>query len=177
VWGEWSYSWLVGTIAVTLGLIGASLGIAEAARDHAIELVTTRRKAPSNRLLAERSPIQHAVAENEIDLAICRALLVRTALATDACFQAHTDPAEPLDALHEMMKDFQCTKQAVGRKAVEIVDRAMTLSGGSGYLNGSPLARLYRDVRAGLFMQPFSPNEAFEYIGKVTLGLDATVEA
>jgi alkylation response protein AidB-like acyl-CoA dehydrogenase len=171
-WGEWTERSLSGQMAFNMGLVGAFLGIAEAARDLIVEAVTTRRRGPSGRPLAERPSIQHVIAEIEIDLASARAMLARTATTADAFFSHYPAGTVPLSELHDLMKDFQCTKWFVNRKAIEIVDRAMTASGGAGYLNASPLARLYRDVRAGPFMQLFSPNEAFEYIGKVTLGID-----
>jgi alkylation response protein AidB-like acyl-CoA dehydrogenase len=175
-WGEWTEVFLGGNLSGTMGLVGAFLGIAEAARAAILALVTTRRKAPSGRALAKRYPIQHTIAEIEIDLAASRAMLGRTATQADTLFQQYPQGGIPLDALHQRMKDFQCTKWFVTRKAIEIVDRALTASGGEGYLSQSPLSRLYRDVRAGPFMQLFSPNEAFEYIGKVTLGLDPRLE-
>ena len=57
-------------------------------------------------------------------------------------------------------------------RACVIVDRALTLSGGAGFLNSSTLARLYRDVRAGPFMQPWARNQAMDLVGKVALGVD-----
>ncbi len=171
-WGQWTERSLSGQMAFNMGLVGAFLGIAEAARDLIVETVISRRRGSSGRPLAERPSIQHLIAEIEIDLAAARAMLARTATTADAFFGHHPAGSVPLGELHALMKDFQCTKWFVNRKAIEIVDRALTASGGVGYLSASPLARLYRDVRAGPFMQLFSPNEAFEYIGKVTLGLD-----
>ena len=54
--------------------------------------------------------------------------------------------------------------------APRLVDRALSLSGGAGYLNGHPLARAYRDVRAGGFMHPLGGNRLYEFLGEVALG-------
>jgi L-evernosamine nitrososynthase len=174
-WGEWNEAYLAGNVVITLGLVAAFLGIAEAARDHAVGNATSMRKV--GRAPAERPAVRQAIAEIEIDLAAARAMLARTALATDAFFRAHGSGRCPMDQLHALMKDFQCTKWFVTTRAVAIVDRALTASGGGAYLARNPLSRLYRDVRAGSFMQPYSPNEAFEYIGRVALGLPVAGES
>ena len=41
---------------------------------------------------------------------------------------------------------------------------------GAGYRNGHPLARAYRDVRAGAFMHPLGTNRAYDLIADVALG-------
>ena len=167
-WGVQSDETTEGFLAGNSTLVFAFLGIAEAAQEHIIELVSTRHTA-------ERHAIQRLVAENEIDIAASRAMITRTTQALDAYFAEHRMGESDHDALYLLAKDLQCTKWFVNRKAVEVVDRALTASGGSGYLSKSPLSRYYRDARAGSFMQPFSPNEAFEYIGKITLGLDPDI--
>ena len=58
----------------------------------------------------------------------------------------------------------------VGDAAVRIVDRALALTGGAGYLNGSPLARAYRDVRAMPFMHPLGANRAYAFLGQLAAG-------
>jgi alkylation response protein AidB-like acyl-CoA dehydrogenase len=75
-----------------------------------------------------------------------------------------------------MLKSAASAKKFVTDRAIGIVDRSITLSGGSGFLNNSTLARLYRDVRAGPLMQPWASNQVVELIGKVTLGLDPNDE-
>jgi alkylation response protein AidB-like acyl-CoA dehydrogenase len=175
-WGEESpMSLVIGTVG-NIGLLGAFLGIAEAARDHAVHLARTRTKAPSGRPLAERHGIQHQVADMEIDLETCRAVIERAGRLLDEQLFERSPNDVSVDELHELSSTFQCAKLVANRKAIEVVDRALTVSGGAGYLTASPLSRLYRDVRAGPFMQPFSPNEVHEYVGKVTLGLPPDLE-
>ena len=51
-----------------------------------------------------------------------------------------------------------------------VVDRALALTGGAGYMSHHPLSRAYRDVRAGAFMHPLGATRAYEFIGRIALG-------
>jgi alkylation response protein AidB-like acyl-CoA dehydrogenase len=59
----------------------------------------------------------------------------------------------------------------VNAAGVRIADRAIAMAGGAGFMNKAPLARYYRDARAGAFMHPLGANTALEYLGAHTLGL------
>jgi alkylation response protein AidB-like acyl-CoA dehydrogenase len=177
VWGDYNEDFLAGNFAGTLGLVAVFLGIAEAARSIILQVLQSRRSTADRKAAIDRPAIHHAIAEIEIDLAASRAMLERTGTLMDAFFASEPpNGALPMQEMHAVMKEFQCTKWFVTRKAIEIVDRALTISGGFGYMNRSPLSRLYRDVRAGPFMQPYSPIGAFEYIGKTALGVDPKVD-
>jgi alkylation response protein AidB-like acyl-CoA dehydrogenase len=77
--------------------------------------------------------------------------------------------------LTRIFAESQATKTFVNEAAVRIVDRALSLSGGAGYLNGHPLARAYRDVRAGAFMHPLGANRAYDFVGQVALGAEPSL--
>jgi alkylation response protein AidB-like acyl-CoA dehydrogenase len=115
--------------------------------------------------------VHHALAEMEILLASSQSILARMGEQLDRFMVESAGGRDTsLERGHELMKDYQSAKWVVNRNAIEIVSKAMDLFGGGGFLSGNPLARLYRDVRAGPFMQPFSPVDAREYIGRVLLG-------
>lgn len=151
------------------------LGIAEAARDLAVK-ATGQHKGPTRRMLRDRIPIQQLVAEIEIDLAVARAVTERLGRLADEFRRRYASEEPPVSDANAIMVDVQCMKYVVTRKAVDVVDRAMTVCGGAAYMCKHPLTRLYRDARAGAFMQPYAPYEALEFIGKVTLGLEADLD-
>ena len=115
------------------------------------------------------------VADNAVDLAASRGVLSRAAGLIDehrAANPASDGSAEQLGAL---FAEAQAAKAFVNEAAARIVDRALALSGGAGYLNGSPLARAYRDVKAGSFMHPLGANRAYDYLGRVALGEESSL--
>src|SRR5690349_19303818 len=101
-----------------MGVVGALLGIAEAARDLRGPTVTTRQRGTRARRLAERPAIQPLIAESEIDLAAARAMLARTATTADAFFSHYPAGQAPLGELPALRQDCQGTTWFVNRTAI-----------------------------------------------------------
>ena len=152
-----------------LGLAAVFLGIAEFAHQTIVDSIKNKGHA--------RHPMsQFRVAENEVDLATCIAMLDYSGRNVDEFYREFSAAAPTNDKALLQLKDTQSTKLVVNKKAVDVVDRCMALSGGAGYLESNVISRLYRDVRAGPLMQPFAANKAYEFIGLVALGLDPSEE-
>jgi alkylation response protein AidB-like acyl-CoA dehydrogenase len=149
---------------LTAGLFhaAASLGIAERA-DH---ISSTTTAARSN---GDARP-RMLVADNAVDLAAARGVLSRAGALIDVHQAANPASDGSAEQLGALFAEAQAAKAFVNEAATRIVDRALALSGGAGYLNGSPLARAYRDVKAGTFMHPLGANRAYDHLAQHVLG-------
>jgi alkylation response protein AidB-like acyl-CoA dehydrogenase len=103
---------------------------------------------------------QMLAAQSFVDLSACRAVFSRAAALIDEHHERNPTSRGTAEELTQLFAEAQSAKLYIGEAAVRIVDRALALSGGSGYLNGSPLARAYRDVRAVPFMHPLGANRS-----------------
>lgn len=107
------------------------LGAARQAHDCALGYVQERQAFGSR--LGDLGLAQQLVADNEIDLAATRALLLTACAALDRGERASHETS--------IAKTF-------GAEAIcRVVDRAMQLTGGTGVSDDLPIARLYREVR------------------------------
>ncbi|MEZ0286119.1 MAG: acyl-CoA dehydrogenase family protein [Thermoleophilia bacterium] len=147
----------------------ASVGIAEAAHDGVLAALASRGGA-------EGSPrAQTLAAENAIELSAIRAVFGRAgALLDEHDVRSAAAPVAD-EEMADLFAEVQSAKTFVNEAAVRVVDRALALAGGAGYMSRHPLSRAYRDVRAGAFMQPLSANRAYEFIGRVALGAQAVL--
>jgi alkylation response protein AidB-like acyl-CoA dehydrogenase len=122
------------------------LGIAQAARDYAIEWTSTRTQVPFDRPMSHYPHSQFLAAEMEVGLRAARAMVAQTA-----------DPLGDLQArVNPSLTDLIACHQFVMETALSVVDRAMRLVGGAALFRSSPFEQMYRDARAAIPHQPFA---------------------
>lgn len=139
-------------------------GIADRALELAVEAAQRRTSMRTGRSYAQDPDVRRRVAE--------------MALAQDSVWLQIDGITRDLDAsaadptLDRGAGWFRATaglKVRVTEAAREVVDRAIQVSGGSTYFNGSELGRLYRDVLAGIF-HPSSADSAHATVAQSLLG-------
>jgi acyl-CoA dehydrogenase len=107
------------------------LGIARRAQEVAIEVAASREVFGSR--LGDLGMAQQLLADNEIDIAASRALVLHTAWV--------------LDQGERGMAESSIAKTFVSEAVNRVVDRAVQLAGARGISGELPLARFYREVR------------------------------
>ncbi|MGE0544629.1 MAG: acyl-CoA dehydrogenase family protein [Dehalococcoidia bacterium] len=136
------------------------LGVAEAARDFAVEFANARTPTALGKPISDLPAVQWKAADMEI------ALLAGRTLVLSAAEDWVTYP----DRRSELLPGIAAAKTVAMDNAIRTVDLAMRIVGGVGMYKQFPLERYYRDVRAGLSHPPIE-DRAREQIGKTALGL------
>jgi alkylation response protein AidB-like acyl-CoA dehydrogenase len=114
-----------------IGIAAMCLGIAREAVDLAWRYAHER--AMFGGTLADQQVTQHAFADMAIELYSVESMLYRTAMQADAAGNIEAEAS--------------ICKVLATEAAQRVVDRALQMHGGAGYLRDSPIERLYRDIR------------------------------
>jgi L-evernosamine nitrososynthase len=162
-----AHEWMDRTLVSGLFHAAAALGVAEAAD------AEVRARIAGRNGLDPRT--QALSADSVIQLFACRAVLAHAALSIDEQHERHPASPLPADELAGAFAVVQSAKAFVGEAAVVVVDRSLAVSGGAGYLNASPLARAYRDVRATSFMHPLGANRAYAFLAEHAAGREPSL--
>jgi acyl-CoA dehydrogenase len=148
--GKWGPFHLVSMVAFPL-IYSAYVGIAEAARNTAVERAGKRRDLPETRLSV-----------GELENELCTAQI---ALASMIDLAATAKPGP--DTTNEVF----IRRTIAGQAAVGTVEKAMEVVGGASFFRSTGLERLFRDVQGARF-HPLTEKRQLEYTGRVALGLD-----
>jgi alkylation response protein AidB-like acyl-CoA dehydrogenase len=148
--GEWHPVFqIIATVAFPL-IYAAYLGVAERARDIAIDLA--KRRAPS----------QHV-----INLAGRMETALRAAqLAHRSMIETVETNAPSAHTVNEVM----IGRTLVAENAIKTVELAMELAGGASFYRANGLERLFRDIQGARF-HPLQAGPQAEYAGAIALGL------
>jgi indole-3-acetate monooxygenase len=139
----------IATIAFPL-IYSVYLGVAESARDLALELA--KRKQPGRHTI-------DLAGRMETELAGAR-------LGLESMLTAVRLNAPSADTVNRVM----IGKALVTRHAIAAVDCAMEVAGGAGFYRSAGLERKFRDIQAARY-HPLKPGPQAEYAGAMALGL------
>jgi alkylation response protein AidB-like acyl-CoA dehydrogenase len=114
-----------------IGIAALAIGIAQAGLDAAIDYAKTRKQF--GKAIAENQGLQWMMADMKKDITAGRALVHRAAMTMDAGLPATMDCA--------------IAKCFAGDIAVQHAANAVQIFGGSGYIRGFEVERLYRDAK------------------------------
>ncbi len=154
---------LAGQAVSSVAMLGIYVGIAQAAYDLAVAALGRRSQPPP-------AAARTLIAELDARLYAMRATAGAAATTADALNgDASRDPQR---RGRQMMRPFQCAKLVINQLAPAVVNDCLTLIGGAGFSAGHPIARLYRDVRAGAFMNPYTYADAVDFLSAQVLGID-----
>ncbi|MFN8663996.1 MAG: acyl-CoA dehydrogenase family protein [Thermomicrobiales bacterium] len=160
-WGKVDPALRVAGIHFAPPVASVYAGIAAAARDEAVSVVSQRRLG-DGRSMADDATIQRQIGLMDVKLKVLWWALL-------GALDELGDEYVPDD---RAMAPLMIAKRQIVTEAQEIVDLAMQVAGGGSYLAPSFLERAYRDVRAGAF-HPLNPERTLSYVGRLSLGVPA----
>ncbi len=147
--GEWHPAFqMIATIAFPL-IYSVYLGIAQSARDIAVEI-------------ARKKPVSHRTQSI--------AGRMETALTAATLAHAHMiDVTERNAPSAETINDVMIGRRLVEENAIKVVELAMELAGGAGFYRKNELERRFRDIQAARY-HPLQKEAQSEYAGAMALG-------
>ena len=152
---------LAGQTVSSVAMLGIYTGVAQAAYDTAVAAVVRRSAA--------QAAVRTLIAALDARVYALRAT-AGAAVTTADELRADDDSMDPAERGRRMMREFQCAKLVVNQLAPAVVYDCLTLVGGAAFAAGHPLARYYRDVQAGSFMNPYTYADAVDFLSAQVLG-------
>ena len=155
--GQWHPFFVVNTAVAIPLIMAVYVGIAEAAYDLALEQVAQKRDDPQTPYLI--GEMTNALVTSQM------ALEGMFAIAANYDFALVDETANAIFI----------RKTLAARTAIQTVEKAMELVGGSAFYRGVGLERLFRDVQGGLY-HPYHEKRQHLFTGRLALGLNPVGE-
>ncbi|MEF3355147.1 acyl-CoA/acyl-ACP dehydrogenase [Paenibacillus sp. GYB006] len=132
-----------------LNIPAVYLGIAQAARNEAVQFAASYQPNSLTHPILELPHIQQKLGQIELELTTARHLLYSVAERVE-----RLGPSPAKDRLQQIAPDLGAAKVVAIQTALSVVDIAMRITGVHSLSMNSPLQRYYRDVRFGLHNPP-----------------------